>query len=270
MKRLQIKTAQNVDINFTIATVGQRLFTFIIDNIIKFAYIYFAYKFLNFNLIENTLEGDQWSIKAIDVLVLIPVTFYSLYSEILLNGQTLGKLLLQIKVINIEGFKPSITDYTIRWFLRTIDFNFFSLIYIYVAALGLDSDYEILILIFVIGKLIGFFLIIFTSKNQRFGDLMADTVVISLKDQVKFSDTILEKITETYTPVYPSVIRLSDNDARIIKETFNMAAQANDYKTLLKLRNKIIEVTGIKSAHKNDKEFINVVLKDYNYYTQSM
>ncbi|MCX7548112.1 RDD family protein [Xanthomarina sp. F1114] len=270
MKRLQIKTAQNVDIQFTLANVGQRLLAFAIDNIIKFAYLYFAIEFLNFQLIENTFNNDHWSIKAIDILIFLPVTFYSLYSEILLNGQTIGKKLLNIKVINVDGFKPTNTDFVIRWFLRVIDFNFFTLIFIYVASLGLSSNYALLVFIFIIGKLTGFLLIVFTKKNQRFGDIMANTVVVSLKDKAKFSDTILEKITDTYKPVYPAVIRLSDNDARIIKETFKSATKSNDYKTLIKLRSKIIEVTGIKSSHNNDKEFIDAVLKDYNYYTQSM
>ncbi|GGG47452.1 RDD family protein [Bizionia arctica] len=270
MKRLQIKTAQNVDINFTLANVGQRLLAFLIDNVIKFAYIYFAIKFLNFNLIGDTFNDDQWSIAAIDILIFLPVTFYSLYSEILLDGQTIGKKFLKIKVINVDGFKPSITDYIIRWFLRVIDFNFFSLIFIYFASLGLDSNFQLIIVCFLIGKLIGFLLIVLTKKHQRFGDIMAHTVVIYLKDTVKFTDTILEQITDTYKPVYPAVIRLSDNDARIIKETFYKATKMRDYKTLIKLRSKIIEVTEIKSVHTNDKEFIDIVLKDYNFYTQSM
>lgn len=270
MKRLQIKTAQNVDINFTMAHVGQRLLAFILDNVVKFAYLYFVVQFFNFQLIESSFNKDQWTLKAIDVLIFLPITFYSLYSEILLNGQTIGKKILKIKVINMDGFKPSITDYVIRWFLRVIDFNLFSLILIYIVSLGLDTKYELLLVVFLIGKLIGFLLIIFTKKNQRFGDIMANTVVISLKDEAKFSDTILETITDTYKPVYPAVIRLSDNDARIIKETFKTATKLNDYKTLIKLRSKIIEVTEIKSTHQNDKEFIDVVLKDYNYYTQNM
>ena len=69
---------------------------------------------------------------------------------------------------------------------------------------------------------------------------------------------------------YPSVIKLSDNDARIIKETFKTASKFNDFKTLIKLRSKILEVTDIKSVHKSDKEFIDVILKDYNFYTQNM
>ena len=113
-------------------------------------------------------------------------------------------------------------------------------------------------------------MIVFTNKNQRFGDIIANTVVIYLKDEVKFSDTILENISTKYVPTYPNVIKLTDNDARIIKETFKNAGKFNDYKTLIKLRSKIIEVTGIVSKHKSDKEFIDTVLKDYNFYTQNM
>ena len=270
MKRLQIKTAQNVNINFTLADVGQRLFAFGVDNVVKFAYLYFAIEILDFSMFKTALEGDSWSIKAIDVLIFLPITFYSLYSELLLDGQTVGKKLFHLKVINIDGFKPSTTDFIIRWFLRMVDFNLFTLLFVYVASLGLDGEIVLLMLLFFFGKMIGFFLVLFTDNNQRFGDIIANTVVIYLKDEVKFSETILENISNTYVPTYPNVIKLSDNDARIIKNTFRSAKKFNDFKTLIKLRSKILEVTGIKSVHKSDTEFIDVVLKDYNYYTQNM
>jgi len=67
------------------------------------------------------------------------------------------------------------------------------------------------------------------------------------------------------------VIKLSDNDARIIKETFSSARVSKDYQTLIKLRKKIIEVVGIKDVKQGtDMEFIDVILKDYNFYTQNM
>lgn len=270
MKTLQIKTAQNVNIKFTIASVFQRLFAFLIDNIIKYAYLYFAIKVFDFKLFDTAVNGDQWSLRALDVLFFLPVTFYSLYSEILMDGQTLGKKILKIKVINIDGFKPSITDYIMRWFLRVIDFNLFILLFVYVASLGLSEEYVLLILIFLFGKMIGFFLILFTNNNQRFGDIIANTIVIYLKDDVQFTQTILENLEDSYKPTYPNVIKLSDNDARIIKETYKTAIKFNDFKTLIKLRTKILEVTEIKSVHKSDKEFIDTVLKDYNFYTQSM
>jgi hypothetical protein len=157
-----------------------------------------------------------------------------------------------------------------RWFLRIVDFNLFMLLFVYVASLGLKDQYVLLVIIFLLGKMIGFFLILFTDKSQRFGDMIANTIVIYLKDDVKFSQTILEDIKDNYIPTYPNVIKLSDNDVRIIKETFKNAAKFNDYKTLIKLRSKIQEVTGIKSVHNTDKEFIAIVLKDYNFYTQNM
>lgn len=270
MKTLQIKTAQNVNINFTTANVFQRLLAFAVDNVLKFAYIYFTFEILGFRLFEDNDGGDPWTIRAIGALFFLPVTFYSLYSEILMDGQTLGKKLLKIKIINVDGFKPSITDHCIRWFLRIVDFNLFMLLFVYIASLGLGNEDELLIALFIFGKLVGFLLILFTNKSQRFGDIIANTIVIATKDDVQFSQTILENIKENYVPTYPNVIKLSDNDARIIKETFTTAAKINDYKTLIKLRTKILEVTEIKSLHKTDKEFIAKILKDYNYYTQNM
>jgi uncharacterized RDD family membrane protein YckC len=270
MKTLQIKTAQNVNIKFTVATVFQRLFAFVIDNLVKFAYLYFANRLFGFSMLDTSLNGDGWTIKAVEVLFLVPITFYSLYSEILMDGQTIGKRLLHLKVINVDGFKPSITDYIMRWFLRIVDFNLFLLLFVYVASLGLNDQYTLLVVIFLFGKMVGFFLILFTNKSQRFGDIIANTIVIYLKDTVKFSETILEDIKENYIPTYANVIKLSDNDMRIIKGTYITAAKHNDYKTLIKLRSKILEVTDIKSVHTSDLEFIDTVLKDYNFYTQSM
>jgi hypothetical protein len=100
--------------------------------------------------------------------------------------------------------------------------------------------------------------------------MTAGTSVITLKNNVNISHTILEELEDTYQPTYPNVIKLSDNDARIIKETFNTAKASRDYATLIKLRQKIIEVADIKVVNENDMQFIETILKDYNYYTQSM
>jgi hypothetical protein len=71
-------------------------------------------------------------------------------------------------------------------------------------------------------------------------------------------------------PTYPLVIKLSDNDVRIIKETFETAITTRDYATIIKLREKVLSVTGIKNQSGNDQDFIRTLLKDYNYYTQNM
>lgn len=269
MKTLQINTTQNVNIDFVLATEVQRMGAFVIDNIIKIAYYYFVYYHLILKNINMTYY-DSWSVMSIYLLGLSPIIFYSLYSEILMNGQTLGKRVLHIRVVNIDGYKPSIADYLIRWFLRIVDFNLFYILVVYAQVFGLGNNDIFLLILFFLGKFIGIVAVASSKKNQRIGDMSANTVVINTKDNAKFSQTILEEISEDYQPKYASVIKLSDNDMRIIKDTFTVARNKKDYQTLIKLRNKIEEVIQVKGEEENDIDFIDRVLKDYNYYTQTM
>lgn len=238
MSELQINTTQNVKINFTASGVGERLMAFIIDMLIKIGYI----TILNMSL-GAFQDMDQWSQIGINTLLGLPVVFYTLVLEALLEGQTLGKKVMKIKVVKIDGYQASLADYVVRWFFRIVDIYIFGL---------------------------GFFVILFSKRSQRLGDMAAGTSVILLKDKVNISHTILEHLTDDYKPTYPTVIKLSDNDARIIKDTFTIAKSANDYQTLTKLRNKITEVIEVKAIIGSDVQFIDTILKDYNYYTQSM
>jgi uncharacterized RDD family membrane protein YckC len=248
MVELQINTTQNVNINFTAASVGERILAWGIDWIIKIAYIIVVYQLI-FNLFKIDVlidDMDQWSKIAIYMMFYLPVILYSLIFETLLDGQTLGKRILKIKVVKIDGYQASLADFLIRWFFRIIDINLMSGVIALVA-------------------------IITSNKNQRLGDMTAGTSVITLKNNVNISHTILEDLNEDYKPTYPNVIKLSDNDARIIKDTFTTAKASKDYQTLIKLRQKLIEVVEIKNMkQKTDIEFIDVILKDYNYYTQNM
>lgn len=238
MSELQINTTQNVKINFEAAGIGERLLAYILDFAIKVGYLIVAgYVFGAFD------NMDEWSQIGINTLLSFPYIFYTLTLESLLEGQTIGKKAMKIRVVKIDGYQASLSDYLVRWFFRIVDIFMFGL---------------------------GFFVIIFNKRSQRFGDMAAGTAVISLRDKVSINHTILENLNEDYKPTYPNVIKLSDNDARIIKETFTVAKASRDYNTLIKLRAKIIEVTEIKKVSSSDIEFIDTVLKDYNYYTQNM
>ena len=121
-----------------------------------------------------------------------------------------------------------------------------------------------------LGGLIGLIAMSVSSKTQRMGDMAAGTAIITLKNNITINSTILEEIGETYSPIYPLVIKLSDNDMRIIKETFQIAQKNGDVETIQKLTAKIQAVTGIKMQNPNQIEFIKTILKDYNFYTQNM
>ncbi len=247
MTELQINTTQNVNISFTAASVGERILAYVVDWIIKIAYIIVTYQ-ITFNLLQvdkMMVDMDQWSQIAIYITFYLPVIFYTLIFETLLDGQTPGKRILKIKVVKIDGYQASLADFIIRWFFRIVDLNMMS-------------------------GVVALVTIVTSPKNQRLGDMTAGTSVITLKNKINISHTILEELEDTYQPSYPNVIKLSDNDVRIIKETFVTAKASRDYATLIKLRQKIIEVAEIKTIIDNDIQFIETILKDYNYYTQSM
>ena len=246
MSELSINTTQNVTINFTAASIGHRILAFGVDLLIIIAYLTTIYLLLEYTGFSKMLSGlDGWSQMAVQSLIFLPVMFYSLIFETFFEGQSLGKKLIRIKVVKIEGYQASFGDYLIRWLFRMID-------------------------IVISSGVIGFVSIIMNKKAQRLGDMAAGTSVITLRNNVNISSTILEEINEDYKPTYPLVIKLSDNDVRIIKENFIRAKAGRDFDLMLKLTEKIQSVTGIKNQSGNQVDFINTVLKDYNYYTQNM
>lgn len=247
MSELSINTTQNVNINFQAASVGDRIVAQLLDLLIKAAYVIVVY-YIFFYLVglnEYMDSADTWSVMAVVMLFGLPVIFYSLVQESLMEGQTFGKKIIKIKVIKLDGYQAGFGDYLMRWLFRLIEISIGS-------------------------GIIGLIAISMSSKNQRLGDMAAGTAVISLKNNININHTILQEIDADYVPTYPLVIKLSDNDARIIKETFESALKVKDFRLIHKLRQKIESVTGIKSESDSDADFMRTVLKDYNYYTRNM
>jgi uncharacterized RDD family membrane protein YckC len=246
MSELSINTTQNVTINFTAASIGHRILAFGVDLLIIIAYLTSAFALLNYSGLSQILSGmDGWSQMAVQSLLFLPVMFYSLIFETFFEGQSLGKKLVRIKVVKIEGYQASFGDYLIRWLFRMVD-------------------------IVISSGVIGLISIVMSKKTQRLGDMAAGTSVITLRNNVTISSTILEEINDNYKPTYPLVIKLSDNDVRIIKENFIRAKAEKNTDLFLKLSEKIETVTGIKNQNGNQVDFIKTIIKDYNFYTQSM
>ena len=247
MSELSISTTQNVVINFKAASVGERMYASLLDLLIKVAYIIvIGYVFFYLLGIWDVVDSmDMWSGIAVKIFFFFPVMIYSVTLESIFEGQTIGKKLLKIKVVKIDGYQASFGDYLIRWLFRIVENN-------------------------MLGGLIGLVAMIVNSKTQRMGDMAAGTAVITLKNNISIDHTILEEIGEAYVPIYPLVIKLSDNDMRIIKETFLVAEKKNDFETIDKLTKKIESVASIKNQSGNQIDFIKTILKDYNFYTQNM
>ena len=247
MSNIQINTTQNVNIEIRLASLGERLLAAIIDLIIIIAFLYVMGRIIDaLDLI--TYDMNQWSKIAIYSLVFLPAMIYTLVSEIFFKGQTLGKKVLKIKVIKTDGYAAGFGDYFARWIFRIVD----------IWLLGLTP-------------VIGIISIVVSKDNQRIGGLASGTAVISLKDRYKINHSILEETQkETYKPTFPSVIKLSDNDMRIIQDTFNTAIKSKDQNTINKLRIKIEEITNTKKENLTNAAYIRLIIKDYVHFTQNM
>ena len=123
MSELSINTTQNVKINFIAATPGERMGAYFIDLGIKLSYIIvvslIVFYWLN---LGQVLDGlDPWSRGAIFIILYFPLIIYSITLESIFEGQSIGKKLVKIKVVKIDGYQAGFGDYLMRWFFRLID-----------------------------------------------------------------------------------------------------------------------------------------------------
>ena len=241
MGNLAINTAQNVNLDYKLIGLGERAVAFLIDGIIILTYITIME---NVIALSEIFDADTWTQRGFLGLFLLPAFFYSLIFHILFGGQTIGKMIMRIKVVRLDGAPTEWYNLFVRWMLRIVDLWIFS-------------------------PSIGILSILLSDKKQRIGDAAAGTVVISVKKKHNISSTILEEVEEDYQPVFNTVTQLTDKDVRIIKEAYTISRKNNDFKTLTLLRKKICDLLQIESDM-YDVQFIDTVLKDYNYYTQNM
>lgn len=244
MSKLYVTTTQNVPLFFTPASIGERIGAFFIDLLIKAAYIITLYVvFIQTVNIDKLIKDDDWLAVTLIFLLFLPVVFYTLACESLMEGQTFGKKLMKTKVIKIDGYQASFLDYFTRWIFRVVDIQ--------------------------MGYIPGLIALMTTKNTQRIGDLAAGTAVVTEKSKYSISHTILMDVEDTYQPFFTQnqALLFNDNDIRIIKENVNNATRNNDYELLNRLTIKIQEVVQMKNPFSTQREFIETLLKDYSHHT---
>ncbi|MGS4344546.1 RDD family protein [Myroides odoratus] len=244
MAKLTINTTQNIEIDFKAASVGERILAFLLDLIFKTLYFIVVYYLDTLFHFSSLFPNDFWSINAFFILVSIPIIFYTVFFEIVMQGTTPGKKILGIKVIKIDGYQATVVDYFVRWIFSVLDF-------------------------FVGNGLVAVVCILTTSKSQRLGDFFAGTTVISTKNRVSLSTTIFQEVEQEYQPLLPQVIRLSDADIGVVKEIYLKYVSNQDFSLIKALATKLESELGVNRGQLalNNKEFVEVVLKDYSHFT---
>ncbi|MFV0155896.1 RDD family protein [Empedobacter falsenii] len=236
MNKLLVNTPQNVQIAYNIAPIGKRLLAYIIDMIIRIILVYALAYFSDF--IPNR---DEWFLMGIYSVNGFIFLLYPLILEILMKGQTIGKWLMKIRVIRIDGNRANNFDYFLRWVIGIVE-------------------------LFLFGGFIALITMIVNKKGRRLGDIVANTCLIDLNPKLDLSQTIFAEVSESYKIRFPEVYRLSDRDINIVKENFTSALENNNYDILLKLTRKLEEIMEVKSDGLGNIDFIQVVIQDHYHY----
>ena len=237
MNKLLINTPQNVNFEYNLAPVGSRIIAFALDYGMMILYMFLVALFFE---ITKILEGlDQWAVWGIYSLLYLPVFFYPLLSETFINGQTLGKKIMKLKVVKIDGTRATFYQYFIRWVSNAVD------IFLSMGGIGLSS-------------------IILSMKGQRLGDVAADTTVISLKDTLNLNETVFEELTVEHEIVYPEVYKISDQEINEIKDIYNTGYRRKNYDIIKALASKVEIMIG-KKATERPEDFVAQIIQDHYY-----
>ncbi len=241
MEKIKIPTSFNIELDFELANMIQRFFAWFIDLLVQIAYVFIAFEivsiFFNSKISSNS-EATIYNEDAVFIIASIPVLLYHLLSEVTLNGQSIGKKLLGIKVISESGNRPSFYQFLLRWLIRPFETIFF---FIPV-----------------------FLCMLISRKNQRFGDLAAGTLLIVSRVKSNINDTVFFDLAESYKPRYNNVLQLSDRDMNIIKTILDSSIKQKNYEFAERTSAKIRTALRI-TDYQHPVEFLETILKDYNY-----
>lgn len=242
MQSIEIQTTQNVNIEYPVASVGDRVVAGLIDLIIMIGYLIafiFFYMWL-LNVVDGTVLDYP---VAYFVLFFLPLFFYQLLCEAFLNGQSFGKKIMKMRVVKMDGTQAGIGSYFLRWILAPID------IYFTYGSVGLVT-------------------MIINGKGQRLGDLAAHTTVVKLKAETKLEETILTATPVNYNVSFTQASLLSDKDISLVKEVLDLNYKKPDIAVYAIILNKTKAAIAKKMGVSTDLHpltFLDTVLKDYNY-----
>jgi uncharacterized RDD family membrane protein YckC len=259
MPAIQINTPFNLTLDFEVAPLHKRIISYLLDLVILVIYSWGMKKFL-YDVVEvtpNTFYGVNTG--ADIIAVSIPMLLYPLICELSMHGQSLGKKIVGIRVMSIEGGEPTVSQYLLRWVTRFFEWPL-------VFGVVLPNFYVVLQLFFV--GFCGVFVVVIiaiSKSNQRLGDIGAGTVVVDTKVKTYLHETIFVDIShKDYIVQFPEVMKLTDRDINTIKSILDVASRKQDYKLATTAADKIKNHLKIQS-NLSPFDFLEKVLLDYNY-----
>jgi uncharacterized RDD family membrane protein YckC len=238
MATIRVHTPQNVTLEYEVGSLGNRIVAAILDNLILFAYMGAVGGLAVWLGGRLTIYSPVLWVAGL--LMGIPYVFYNLACEVFLNGQSLGKKAMNLRVMRLDGTAPRLGDYFLRWLLRIVDTSLPG-----------------------IGGLVAIITIAVSGKGQRLGDMAAGTTVISLKPRAEALGTLTTPLPpEGYQPVFPQAADLSDHDVALLRQLLGRSLQQENYVLLNETATKIKQLLHVQSEL-SDEAFLRTVLRDH-------
>ena len=237
MDQVGIETAQNVVVDHEVASISNRALAYIIDGLIIGAWL-----FVCLFIVIAALDGEPGPgfFVALTIIVL-PALFYHLVMEVTMDGQSIGKRAQQVRVVRMDGGQPTVGQYLLRWLLRPIDGFYY----------------------------LGLVVILINGKGQRLGDLAAGTTVVSLKPRIRLHETLMYHVPADHAVRFPEAVRLSDAQARLVKDVLLKNRGANRGAIILEMAQKVRDAIGSDGQGLSDEGFLEAVLRDYVHLTSA-
>lgn len=268
MGAIKVPTNFNIDLEFEVPEFYRRLVALLIDVLLQYFYLRIAdeiYKSVsgNMNYFDNDSHYDMW---AIGWLLLLPIMFYHLLLEITMNGQSIGKKIMGLRVVDENGGKPSISQFAIRWLLRISDLwiALLLLTIMYDPGFGRDIGTTVIVLAALAFLITDIVLVVSAKKGQRIGDILAKTILIRINTKSNIEETVFREVADNYVPSFPQIMQLSDKDINAIKSILETARKKGDFNMAEAASSKIKAHLKIESAL-SPFDFLDVLLKDYNF-----
>jgi uncharacterized RDD family membrane protein YckC len=203
MKTIEFESAQHVKVEYELATTMQRALAALIDSVLFLVYFVIVMMALNLDSFISEIGTGLF----IELLIIkLPGIFYNPIIEFVTQGQSLGKYMLGIRVVKMNGERPGLKEVFMRWLFKG-DF------------LWISADF--LVLFWFGNGILGAIVSGTAEKRQRLGDNMANTIVIKKKSSSTYTlrDVLAIKSSENHVATYPQVTRFTDEDMLLIKNT---------------------------------------------------
>ncbi len=160
---LIIETPERVPLAFALASIGNRFLACAVDHLLQIlafllaAWVFFA--IAQISSVGGFFEAAPRWVYALFILVgFVISTFYFVFFEWVMNGQTPGKRLLKLRVIREDGRPITVWEAAARNLLRIFDMFPMAVVFPFYS--------------------IGLIAVFVSPRDQRIGDLFAGTVVI--------------------------------------------------------------------------------------------